>query len=168
MPDLPGWLHRSMLRAAHPLARLWWRITRPSVRGVYMIVSRHRDTSREAWLFVRNSYKPGLTLPGGGIERHEAALDAALRETREEVGLRFDRARLVPRDDFVIDYLHRHDHVHFFEIELGDEETVQPAPDGREVIWAEFIELTTLSSEDLVAPVSHYLQRIQRSDAPGR
>lgn len=167
MSALTGWMHRTLLRAGHPLARLWWRLTRPSASGAYVVVCRHRDTPREAWLFVRNSYKPGLTLPGGGIDRGESPHAAGLRETREEVGVALAGDRLRATGDFVIEHLHRLDHVHFFEFELGDDETLVPRPDGREVVWADFIELRGLDSEAVVAPVRRYLDmRPSSDDAP--
>ncbi len=38
-------------------------------------------------LLVRHSYKSNWATPGGFVDRREAAVDAAVREVREEVGL---------------------------------------------------------------------------------
>jgi 8-oxo-dGTP pyrophosphatase MutT (NUDIX family) len=38
-------------------------------------------------LAIRNPYRNGLALPGGGIHRGEAPLDAAERELQKEVGI---------------------------------------------------------------------------------
>lgn len=40
-------------------------------------------------------HKGQLSFPGGRIEQHENALEAAIRETREEVGLQLDSSNLV-------------------------------------------------------------------------
>jgi 8-oxo-dGTP pyrophosphatase MutT (NUDIX family) len=165
MSALIGWMHRALLRTAHPIARLWWRITRPQASGAYVVVCRDRDTPREAWLFVRNSYKPGLTLPGGGIARGESPHAAGLRETVEEVGVKLAAERLRATRSFVIEYQHRLDHVHFFEFELAEDEAIDAQPDGLEVVWADFIELQCLDTEAVVAPVRRYLD--ERGPAGG-
>lgn len=52
-------------------------------------------------LVIRRDDKPGIPypdfwdLPGGGREGDETPQDCALRETREEVGLRLDRSDLI-------------------------------------------------------------------------
>ena len=38
-------------------------------------------------MLVKQTYAPGWILPGGGVERGETFVDAALREAREEAGL---------------------------------------------------------------------------------
>jgi len=160
MQMIPAALHRAVLRIVHPLARAVWRVTRPSVSGAYVLITRDRDTPDEAWLLVANTYKSGLTLPGGGIAPDESPRAAARRETIEEVGLDFDESRFTPRDDFEIEYLHRLDHVHFFEVELEADEAVSPRADGREIAWAEFRRRDDVPVGELTPPVRRYLDRL--------
>lgn len=159
MPAIPALLHRTALRLAFPVAHAWWRLTRPSVAGSYVVIRRHGGTPEEAWLFVTNTYKPGLTLPGGGIARGETPGAAARRETREEVGLDFDAARFVAIDAFELEHLGRLDHVHFFEVALRDDELVTPRADRREVAWAGFRRHDQVDPGELSPPVRRHLER---------
>lgn len=80
-----------MLRAVIGLAaRMWFRLVRPMTLGVRVAVF---DADGRVML-VRHSYMPGWYLPGGGIERGETALEAAVKEVREETGLIVDPADL--------------------------------------------------------------------------
>jgi 8-oxo-dGTP pyrophosphatase MutT (NUDIX family) len=52
----------------------------PLTIGVRIIV---RDSAEQV-LLVRHTYAPGWHFPGGAIDRRETAVDAAVRELREE------------------------------------------------------------------------------------
>jgi 8-oxo-dGTP pyrophosphatase MutT (NUDIX family) len=65
-----------------PLARFWWRLTRPRHLGAVVAIY-----VGAALLLVRCSYRRGWHLPGGGIRSGETPKDAALRELAEELGL---------------------------------------------------------------------------------
>lgn len=72
-----------------PLARIYWRIRKPVTYGVKVIVQ-HADK----YLIIQNSYGfKRLTFPGGKIEEGEVASHAAIRETKEEVGIRLGEVR---------------------------------------------------------------------------
>ncbi len=112
--------------------RGWWFLRRPDHRGALVAV-----WVGQRVLMLRLSYRSGLCLPGGGIERGETAEQAALRELREEVGLNLEAAdlRLAWRQQSFWDY--RRDHVTIFEAELT--ELPPLLPDGREVVEARLI-----------------------------
>jgi hypothetical protein len=82
---------RTAFRLAFPLARIWWRLTRPRHEGVVVAVY-----VGSALLLVRSSYRRGWHLPGGGVRRGEIPETAARRELAEEIGLR--RRNYSPRD----------------------------------------------------------------------
>lgn len=82
----------------------------PLTIGVRIIV---RD-DEERVLLVRHTYAPGWHFPGGAVDRRETAIDAAVRELREEALV---EATSPPR--LVGVYLstvnHKSDHIVFFE-----------------------------------------------------
>lgn len=79
-------------RLAHWVRLVLWRVFRPMRLGALAVV---RDEQGRV-LLVENSYMPGQwQLPGGGVEKGEAASEAIARELVEEVG-------------FVPDSLHLH------------------------------------------------------------
>jgi 8-oxo-dGTP pyrophosphatase MutT (NUDIX family) len=66
-----------------PIVKAYWRIFKPSTFGVKVIVEFEGKI-----LIVRNSYGyKSLSFPGGRIDRGEKPLQAAIRETKEEVGI---------------------------------------------------------------------------------
>lgn len=77
---------------AYRLRRLWWRLARPTIIGVRVIV---RDDEGRL-LVVRHRYgRDVLHLPGGGVKRGESLAHAAARELGEEGGVEVDPSALV-------------------------------------------------------------------------
>ncbi len=69
---------------------IWWLVSyplltwlRPHRVGAHMIVL----DDQERVLLVRQTYRSGWFLPGGGVDRRETLHDAAVRETYEETGV---------------------------------------------------------------------------------
>lgn len=77
-------IKRIFYRAAKLVILPWYRQVRGMTLGTRTLVL--RDGDREV-LLVRHGYAPGWLLPGGGVERGEALVEAAVREVREEAGI---------------------------------------------------------------------------------
>lgn len=77
-------LKRTVFRMAKPVLHPLYRQTRGLTLGTRTVVLRNDDTEV---LLLRHGYAPGWLLPGGGVERGESLVDAALRELREEAAI---------------------------------------------------------------------------------
>ena len=81
---MPPWVYRAYRRLPARLRVLLVRTWTPSY-WVGASCAVQRDDG--AVLLVRQSYRRGWALPGGLLKRGESPADAAVRETREEVGV---------------------------------------------------------------------------------
>jgi 8-oxo-dGTP diphosphatase len=123
---------RAAYRLGYRVLRLWWFLRRPSHRGAVVAV-----WCQGRLLVVRQSYRPGLNLPGGSVDTREPAAVAACRELKEELGLSTEPQALVHVRDAVLWFEHRRDHISFFDLHLNEMPT--PLPDKREIIEARFL-----------------------------
>jgi len=124
MPDR-AWLLSRFYRVAYQLARVYWFIARPKQSGAKCVITRGDEV-----LLVRHTYgdRRAWELPGGAIKRGEAPLDAARRETLEELGLSI--SDWSPLGDFFARYEHRKDTMYCFRAAVGD---VSPVADRVEI-----------------------------------
>ena len=127
MPDRT-WLLSRFYRVAYQLARVYWFVARPRQRGVKCVITRDGDV-----LLVRHTYgnRRAWDLPGGGIKRGEAPVDAARREIHEELGMEI--LSWTELGDFFAKYEHRADTMYCFHAEVDG---VSPAPDRVEIAEA--------------------------------
>jgi 8-oxo-dGTP pyrophosphatase MutT (NUDIX family) len=137
---IPAPLHRAGLRLAHALRRRWWRLASVKLNGCRIFAF---DEAGRV-LLIRHSYGSGSwMLPGGGIDRGEEPLAAALRELQEECGCALDQARL-----FAVSEEPLYGTINRVHLVAGLAQGV-PRGDGREVI-----ELGFFSSDQLPQPLS--------------
>ena len=144
---LSDYAWRTAYRAAYLGLRIWWRVWPVAHRGA--LVALHVDGKL---LLIRNSYRRGWTLPGGGVEPGDASIDAAIRELREELGLVVTMGG-VP---IVVTgaWEGRPETVDIFDLTLSTEPSLQV--DDREVIEARFVDPTALSIMKLTGPAAAY------------
>jgi len=132
-------------RVGFPLARIWWRLTRPRHEGVVVTLYVGSEL-----LLVRLSYRSGWHLPSGGLRRGETPEAAARRELAEEIGLSASTLRSAGSMCTVLDG--RRDRIHFFEPHLVELPELQL--NNREVIAARLtslVELHRMAQTSLVA-----------------
>jgi ADP-ribose pyrophosphatase YjhB (NUDIX family) len=122
---------RILFRAAKPVIHPVYRQMRGMTLGTRTLVL---DEGDRHVLLVRHGYAPGWLLPGGGVERTEAAVDAAIREIREEGGIEaLEEPRL--HGLFLNERQFRGDHVACFVLRRFRSHAVTP---GFEIAEARF------------------------------
>ena len=138
---------------------MWWWLAAPRTTGVCTLV-----WWDDRLLVVRQSYKPGLALPGGGLGRGETPADAAARELREEVGMALPSAALRPLCELQTGYEGRRERLFAYEV-VAD---VPPelSVDRREIVWAGFRSRQELAAVRLWAPLPELLEHSQRGRGP--
>ena len=141
---------RMAFRLGFPLARLWWRLSRPNHVGALVAVYVGADL-----LLVRSSYRTEWNLPGGGVGSAETPKAAARRELAEEIGLA--APALVEAGVVSGIWDGRRDRVHVFELRLGRLPALQL--DNREIVEARLMSPTELDSVALTGAVAAYLGR---------
>ena len=116
-------------------------------------------------LLVRQSYRRGWTLPGGGVERGEDPRHAAQRELNEETGIATGREDLVPVFETSGVWDFRQVFVQIFELQLHSQPSIRI--DNREIVAVRFERASAAAALPLSLAVRRYLEACSRdSSAP--
>jgi 8-oxo-dGTP diphosphatase len=152
-------LYRCAYAVGFRLARLVWAFTHPRHEGALVAIR-----VGPALLMLRQSYRPELSMPGGGVRPGEDPAHAACRELAEELGL-----QVAPGD---LRFAHRasglwdgrHDSVTFFELDLPQLPLLRF--DNREVVGARLVALEALGPADVTPAIGAYLAWRRMAGAP--
>lgn len=143
-------------KVAYRMMRVYWKVAHPNTHGALVAVW-HRGQI----LLVKNSYVPYWSLPGGYVHAGETAVQAALRELKEEVGLEASASDLKLSVDVQHDWEGKRDHVEIFELEA--EHAPRIDIDNREVVAAELFTPERARALELFPPIREALDRHARS-----
>jgi 8-oxo-dGTP pyrophosphatase MutT (NUDIX family) len=138
---------RAVYRVGYRVLRVFWLATSPPKRGVKCVLMRGPEV-----ILVRHTYGPRRRweLPGGGIKRREEPLDAARRETQEELGVDVSDWRFL--GDLFERIDGKRDELYCYRAELGD---VRVEPDAAEIAEARWFR-----PDELPAETHRYVRRI--------
>jgi 8-oxo-dGTP pyrophosphatase MutT (NUDIX family) len=152
-------LFRWALRAAYLVMRTYWAVLRPATYGVLVAIWSGGEV-----LLVRTSYQRLLSMPGGYRRRGESPVDAAVRELREEIGLRVEPSALRPLFTMRHPWLGKDEHVDVLELHPAARPAV--AIDRREIVGARFYPPAEALALALLPPVRRAIE--ERSPAAAR
>ena len=158
---LPDRLFRATFFCAYRAHLLWNFLFRPTHHGVWIAV-----WSGGELLLVRNSYRTCVTLPGGGQDRGESLVDAALRELREEVGIRTTPDALALWGQYLSLVEYKYDHINLFELQL--EAPPEVLLDHREVVWSAICSPAEALAMNLFPALRTYLEDKQAGRRPAQ
>jgi 8-oxo-dGTP pyrophosphatase MutT (NUDIX family) len=138
---------RAVYRVGYRVLRVFWLVTSPPKRGVKCVLTRGHEV-----LLVRHTYGPRKRweLPGGGVKRREEPLDAARRETQEELGVDLTDWRFL--GDLFDRIDGRRDQLWCYAAELGDARIERDPAEIAETRW--------FRRDDLPEKAHRYVRRI--------
>ena len=152
MEQLVNAFWRTVYRLGYPCAQVVWQLARTPGRGATIAVWHEGRL-----LCVRESYRRGLGLPGGGSHGAEAPVSTARRELREEVGLELDPEWFHDRGLLAYPIGARLIEDWLFEVHL--DEALEPVVDAREIVWAGYLEPGEIRAAGMQRGLRLYLER---------
>lgn len=139
-------------KVAYRMMRVYWGVRRPATHGALVTLWHQGQV-----LLVQNSYVSYRSLPGGYVGRYETGPEAAVRELREEIGIKATTEQLVKVFDEVKDWEGKRDHVEIFALELDRRPEIKI--DHREVVSAEWYSPEQALELNLFPPIRTILDR---------
>ena len=133
-------LIRPSFAAYESIAKLVRRARWPLTIGVRVIV---RDAQGRV-LLVRHTYAPGWHFPGGGVNKRETAIDAAVREVREETQIEMSEAPTLVGIFLNLAQI-KCDHILLYQAQSW--RSVDEKPPNMEIAEAKFFALNELPSD---------------------
>lgn len=125
-----------MMRLIYLVFRLYCFIFRPTSIGVRVMLIQNGEV-----LLVRQTYKPGWHIPGGGVKRGETLDEAARREANEEIGVQMGDLTLLGI------YTHFGEHMNDHNALFLCTEFSYNSKQDREIAEARFFSLDALPKE---------------------
>lgn len=161
MSHLVDALYRIALAAGFRAARLIWGLTHPRHQGALVAI-----LVGPSMLMLRQSYRPELSMPGGGIAPGEDPAVAASRELAEELDLHIAPASLRQVHVQTGMWDGRHDTVTYLEVEFATAPRLRV--DNREVVAATLIPFDDIDPARVTPAVGAYVawRRRVRAFAP--
>ncbi len=132
------------------LYETWQLLARPHNHGALVAI-----WHQQRLLLVQTSYRHGLGLPGGGLERQETARQAAVRELTEELGLRVTPDELVDPWQITETSALGKNTVTIFAVRAAREPAIQL--DGLELVAGHWLTTEEALRRPLVSHVRDYL-----------
>jgi len=143
---------RLAYRNAYKLMRIYWAIRHPQVHGALVAIWHDGEI-----LLVKNSYVPYHSLPGGYVSSHETGRDAALRELREETGIRAASSDLKSVIDEHHEWEGKREHIEVFDLDVTERPQIQV--DNREVVRAGFFTPEEALKMVLFPPIRRVIEK---------
>jgi 8-oxo-dGTP pyrophosphatase MutT (NUDIX family) len=145
-------------KVAYRMMRFYWGVRRPATHGALVTLWNDGEL-----LLIQNSYVKYRSLPGGYVGRFETGSEAAVRELREEIGVKAHPEQLEKLYDEVKDWEGKRDHVEVFKLTLDTRPIVRI--DRREVVAAGWYSPEKALELDLFPPIRLILEGMLRQRA---